>query len=91
MPRRVASGSTPPAKARAPKRAAPEGSEVYSFTRRVTLALNPPPPGNVNLAGTDQLEGTYTEILSGLHRNPIQSSGPMVLQRVSPVGELNPQ
>lgn len=73
------------------KTAAPEGSEVYSFTRRVTLALNPPPPGNVNLAGTDQLEGTYTEILSGLHRNPIQSSGPMVLQRVSPVGELNPQ
>lgn len=73
------------------KTAAPEGSEVYSFTRRVTLALNPPPPGNVNLAGTDQLEGTFTEILSGLHRNPIQSSGPMVLQRVSPVGELNPQ
>lgn len=73
------------------KTAAPEGSEVYSFTRRVTLALNPLPPGNANLAGTDQLEGTFTEILSGLHRNPIQSSGPLVLQRVSPVGELNPQ
>jgi alpha-tubulin suppressor-like RCC1 family protein len=73
------------------KTPAAEGSEVYSFTRRVTLALSPLPAGNVNLAGTDQLEGTYTEILSGLHRNPIQTGGPLVLQRVSPVAQLNPQ
>jgi hypothetical protein len=36
------------------------------------------------------MKGTYTEVIRGLHRNPIQVKGQVEMIRVSPIGVLNP-
>ena len=40
--------------------------------------------------GAEVMKGVYTEVIRGLHRNPIQVKGQVEMIRVSPIGVLNP-
>ena len=40
--------------------------------------------------GHNELGGNYSEIITGLHKNPIRVSGNFRLTRVSQIAELNP-
>ncbi len=60
----------------------------YAITRQITLAFGAPdtaPPGD----GDQILGGTYSETLTGLHKNPLSTSGSLTLRRISDVGTLN--
>ncbi|MFP4476886.1 MAG: hypothetical protein ACLFOY_15105 [Desulfatibacillaceae bacterium] len=76
----------------------PGNEEVYTVDRDITITLGlryppdqdqaertPPPEWGTTLVG-----GSYTETLSGLHRDDITVSGPLLLQRVSDSAVLNP-
>jgi hypothetical protein len=64
--------------------------EAYDLTRVISLWFSP-----TNLAGFkpgygyDLLEGTYTEVVTGLLNTNIVATGPFSLRRVSTVGVLN--
>lgn len=64
--------------------------EAYDITRVITLWFSP-----TNLAGFkpgygyDVLEGTYSEVITGLLNTNIVVTGPFSLRRVSTVGVLN--
>lgn len=67
--------------------------EVWIITRTVTLTVAAPtldatqPPG----AGDSILEGSYSEQVTGMHRETIRSSGSLSLQRLVKIPVLNPQ
>jgi hypothetical protein len=65
--------------------------EVYTVTRDMTFTFSPTDPlvGGPPGWGTTIMGGTFTETLSGLHKNPIYVSGLFRLAKVSDVGELN--
>lgn len=63
-------------------------NRAYNITRQITLSFGAPesvPPGD----GDQTLGGTYSEILTGLHKNPLTTSGSLMLRRISDVGTLN--
>ncbi len=70
----------------------PAGSESYTVTRAISLAFTVDDPEGLQVAGwgDTQLGGTYSETVSGIHKDPIQVQGRFRLQRISPVAELNP-
>jgi hypothetical protein len=70
----------------------PAGRESYSITRVISMAFTADDPEGLQLAGwgDSQLGGTYSETISGIHKDSIQVQGRFRLQRVSPVAELNP-
>jgi hypothetical protein len=64
--------------------------EAYGFSRDITVALNADQDGGGSKNGAEVMKGTYTEVIRGLHRNPIQVKGQVEMIRVSPIGVLNP-
>jgi len=66
--------------------------ESYTITRQVQwqLTASPPPGPAVPDYGYNELGGNYSEIITGLHKNPIRVSGNFRLTRVSQIAELNP-
>jgi hypothetical protein len=63
-------------------------NQAYAITRQVTFAVGPA-VSNVNPTPADALGGTFSEILTGLHKQPLFASGQLELQRVSTTGVLN--
>jgi hypothetical protein len=66
--------------------------ESYSVTRQLLLQLTSSPPGGPAVPdyGYNELGGSYSETITGLHKNPIRVSGNFRLTRVSQIAELNP-
>ncbi len=64
--------------------------EAYGFSRDITVALNADQDGGGSKNGAEVMKGVYTEVIRGLHRNPIQVKGQVEMIRVSPIGVLNP-
>lgn len=76
------------------------GQESYSVTRQVTFTFTATPPGGGSATGwgSSVIGGTYSEVVSGLHKdsvgvgtgNGLQLSGLFELRRASELGTLNP-
>ncbi len=69
----------------------PAGDESYDITRTCSFSFtSSPPPGSTvtNGWGTTVLGGTYREIISGIHKNPLQVDGTFELRRASEIGIL---
>ena len=72
-------------------------AEGPTVTRAITLSLSTRYPANPRLPtatpptgwGESQIGGIYSEVLTGLHKNPIQVTGSFELQRISVTGVLN--
>lgn len=63
-------------------------NQAYAITREITIAFDTP----VNVAPSDAdeaLGGTYSEVLTGLHKQPLTTSGSLALRRISSLGTLN--
>ncbi len=63
--------------------------EDLAIARQVVLYLTPIGSG-VPAFGVDGLDGTYRETITGLHKVPLLVAGTFTLQRLSPIGLLNP-
>lgn len=68
----------------------PEGVESYGVTRTFTFTFTPVPPSGVSSTGwgSSVIGGNYTEVLRGLHRNPITVTGTFVLRRANEDGSI---
>ena len=68
-----------------------EGIESYSFTRELEFEFSETDPQDLAIAGYGDtvLGGTFRETATGIHRQPIHSSGLFRLTHVSSVDELN--
>jgi len=66
--------------------------ESYTVIRQVEFQPASSPPAGPEVAdyGYNELGGNYSEIITGLHKNPIHLSGTFQLTRVSRIAELNP-
>lgn len=66
------------------------GEESFSITRTCTFNFTASPPDGFGSLGwgSSAIGGTYSEELSGLHRNPLNVSGTFLLRRVSEIGAL---
>lgn len=63
-------------------------NHAYAISREITMTFDSPvnvPPGE----GDEALGGTYSEVLTGLHKLPLTTSGSLALRRISNVGTLN--
>lgn len=68
------------------------GVESYNITRSCTFTFTASPPAGSTVTsgwGSNVLGGTYTETISGLHKEPITLSGIFELQRASEIGTLS--
>lgn len=63
-----------------------EGAKAYTITRSLKLQFI---QGIQNVAGVDQLSGTYEETITGLHRAPLTVQGTIFLTRVSGASAVN--
>jgi hypothetical protein len=65
--------------------------ECPDVTRQISFRFSATDPENSTIAGwgDDQLGGTYSEVITGLHKNPIHAQGIFRLYRASTVGTLN--
>jgi hypothetical protein len=65
--------------------------ECPDVTRQISFQFSSQPPENAALAGwgDNQLGGTYTERITGLHKNPVTAQGNFRLYRASTVDVLN--
>ena len=71
--------------------ALPAGGESYDITRACTFSFTPaPPPGSSTASGWGSavIGGTYSEVITGLHRNSITLTGTFELRRASEDGTL---
>jgi hypothetical protein len=66
------------------------GQESHDISRAVTFTLAATPPEGVSPTGYggSVLAGSYTEVISGLHKATLQVSGTFSLRRVSEIGTL---
>jgi hypothetical protein len=66
--------------------------ESYAVTRQVQWQITSSPPSGPPVAdyGFNELGGNYSEVISGLHKNPVHIAGTFRLTRVSQVADLNP-
>jgi hypothetical protein len=64
--------------------------EAYGFSRDITVALSADQDGAGSKDGSEVMKGTYTEVIRGLHRLPIQVTGQVEMVRVSTLGVINP-
>ncbi len=66
------------------------GIESYTVTRACSFQFTATPPAGTSSLGwgSSVIGGTYTETLTGLHRQPIVITGTFVLRRVSELGEI---
>jgi hypothetical protein len=63
-------------------------NRAYAITRHINLSFalaGGVPPGE----GDQAMGGSYSETIVGLHKQPLNSSGSLLLRRVSDVGTLN--
>jgi hypothetical protein len=69
----------------------PEGVESFTVSRQIALQFTAQDPDNSTIAGwgDDQLGGNYSEIITGLHSQPLYLSGTFRLTRASTIGSLN--
>jgi len=67
-------------------------TEAYTTTRQIRLdfAASPPDGPAVPDFGYNEMGGTYSETITGIHKNAIYVSGTFRLTRVSLIAELNP-
>lgn len=67
------------------------GEESYNVTREVgfTFTATPPSGGSATGWGSSVIGGTYSEIVSGLHKDDVTISGTFELQRASELGTLS--
>jgi len=63
-------------------------NKAYAITREFTLSFGPPDNVPRDAVGP-AIGGVYSETISGLHRKPLLTSGPILLQRISDLGVLN--
>lgn len=65
--------------------------EAFQVVRNVQMAFTPDDPSGSNGPGWGDtvIGGTFAESITGLHRNPIFTSGTFHLRRASPVTVLN--
>jgi hypothetical protein len=68
----------------------PEGRESHTVTRAITLALHAAAPAPDPAWGVTLLTGSYTETITGLHKNSIATAGTFQLRRLSPETTLVP-
>ncbi len=70
-----------------------EAGECFDITRTFALTFDlEPTPGEFRPGHNEAyLRGTYSETITGLHRDPIRVGGTFQLSRVSRVGRLNGQ
>ena len=68
----------------------PAGVESYDITRTCTFTLTSTPPDGSTVTGwgTTVYGGTYTETITGLHKNPLTVGGTFMLRRISEVSTL---
>ncbi len=67
------------------------GVESYDITRTCTFNFTASPPAGSTTSsgwGSNTIGGTYEEIITGLHRNPITLSGTFELRRANELGTL---
>jgi hypothetical protein len=66
------------------------GVESYNITRTCTFMFTAAPPGGGTVAGwgSSVIGGNYSEVISGLHKDPIQLNGTFELRRASEIGVL---
>jgi hypothetical protein len=77
-----------------------DGQESYSVTRQVSFTFTATPPGGGSATGwgSSVIGGTYSEVVSGLHKdsvgvgsgNGLHLTGTFELRRASELGTLNP-
>jgi hypothetical protein len=60
-------------------------NQAYVITREVIFAIGPP----ADRLNSDALGGTFSETITGLHKQPLFASGQLELTRVSNKGVLN--
>jgi len=68
------------------------GVESYDISRACTFTFTAsPPPGSLVTSGwgSSVLGGTYTETITGIHKEPITLSGTFELRRASEIGTLS--
>ena len=65
--------------------------EVYTITRQIEMTFTPADPTGQTVMdyGYNEIGGIYHETLTGLHRNPLVTSGVFHLQRISDTPVLN--
>ncbi len=70
--------------------ALPAGIESYTLSRQLSFAFTATPPEGVSSVGwgASVIGGAFTEVVSGLHKNPLTVTGTFVLRRVSELGTL---
>lgn len=68
------------------------GQESYDITREVSFTFTATPPGGGSATGwgSSVIGGTYSEFVSGLHKDSINITGTFELRRASELGTLNP-
>lgn len=68
----------------------PEGVESYGMTRTFSFTFTPAPPPGVSSTGwgSSVIGGNYTEVIKGLHRNPLTVTGTFVLRRANEDGSI---
>lgn len=67
--------------------------EAFATTRQISLRFSGSPPEGASPGpdfGYDEMAGDYSEIITGLHKNPIFVEGNFRLSRVSTISDLNP-
>jgi hypothetical protein len=65
------------------------GVESWTVNRMVTLSFSASAPAALSASwGSRALAGTYQEIITGIHRQPITLGGSFTLRRVSEIGTL---
>ena len=70
--------------------ALPAGAESYTVSRAVQIAFDADGSATSNPAwGATILTGTYSETITGVHKNSLDVEGPFVLRRLSDLGELH--
>ena len=67
-----------------------DGVESYGISRQVSFEFTNSPPEGVSSVGwgSTVIGGNYTEVLSGLHKESIRTSGTFILQRASENGAI---
>lgn len=68
----------------------PAGVESYSLIRTLSFQLTPTPPAGSTATGwgSTTIGGNFTEVITGLHKNPVTLTGTFELRRASEIGAL---
>ena len=66
-----------------------QSDNAIDITRVISLRLQPPPGSAPPEYGHHRLDGSYSEVVSGLHRTNITATGTFSLRRVAQTGALN--